>query len=203
MTDLDGLLCSTTAGSGAIDLSYDADGRVVLTCVAGATGPGRLVINEFSTGVTNGSANEFVEVVNAGSAPADAGGYKLVYRSATGTSDVTLATVPAGTAIAAGGFYLFAGSGYTGTGAPNQTFATGLAATGGGIGLRDATGDLVDSVGYGSSTNGLVEGSSAPAPPATAAPGSSDVRLPDGADTNDNGADFAVSSTPSPLGPNH
>ena len=202
LSDLAGLPCATSHGSGEIALTYDADDHAVLTCIAGATGAVRLVINEFSTGVTNGSANEFVELVNAGATPTDAGGYKLVYRSANGSSDVVLATIPAGTTIAAGGFYLFGGSGYTGPAPANQTFSTGLASTGGGLGVRDPSGDLVDSVGYGSTANAFVEASAAPAPPTTAIPGSSDVRLPDGHDTNDNSADFTVSSAPSPLGAN-
>jgi predicted amidohydrolase YtcJ len=39
--------------------------------------------------------------------------------------------------------------------------------------------------------------------PATAAPGSSAVRLPDGHDTNDNAADFSVSVSPTPGSSNH
>jgi lamin tail-like protein/collagen triple helix repeat protein len=203
LSDLAGLPCTTSHGGGEVVLTYDADDHAVLTCIAGAGGAGRLVINEFSTGVRNASANEFVELVNGGAAPTDAAGYKLVYRSANGGSDVVLATIPAGTTIAAGGFYLFAGSGYTGLAPANQMFSTGLASTGGGLGVRDPSGDLVDSVGYGSTTNAFVETSAAPAPPTTANPGSSDVRLPDGHDTNDNSADFTVSSAPSPLGENH
>jgi hypothetical protein len=72
----------------------------------------------------------------------------------------------------------------------------------GGIGLRDASGRLVDSVGYGTATNAFVEAHAAPAPPTTAVPGSSDIRLPDGADTDDNGVDFTVTATPTPGGPN-
>ena len=64
--------------------------------------------------------------------------------------------------------------------------------------MRDATGALIDSGGWGTATNALVEGSPAPAPPATAAPGSSIVRIPDGHDTNVNSADFAVTATATP-----
>jgi hypothetical protein len=199
---LDGITCSTGAGSGVVELSYDADSHAALTCVVGATGDPLVRINEFSTGVTDAAANEFVELVNAGGTTADLGGYKLVYRSATGTADVVLATIPSGTTVSGGGFYLLGGSGYTGSPSPEQTFATGLAASGG-VGLRDPDGDLADSVGYGSSTNSFVETAAAPAPPATASPGSSDVRLPDGHDTDDNATDFTVSSSPTPGGPNH
>jgi hypothetical protein len=160
-------------------------------------------VNEFMTGVTGAAANEFVEIFNGGSAPANISGWKLVYRSATGTSDTTLDTVPDGTTLPAGGFYLFGGSGYAGPPAADQSFSIGLAATGGGIGLRDANGALVDSVGYGpTTTNAFVEGSPAPAPGTVAAPGSSDVRLPDGDDANNNAVDFTVASTPTPRATN-
>ena len=137
-----------------------------------------------------------------GDTDADLSGYKLAYRSGAGTSDITLATIPDGTALAPGAFYLFGGSGYAGEKPHSQTFAQALAASAGGIGLRDATGKLVDSVGYGTATNAFVEAHPAPAPGATAVPGSSDIRLPDGADTGDNGVDFTVTAAPTPGGPN-
>jgi Lamin Tail Domain len=160
-------------------------------------------VNEFMTGSTGAASNEFVELVNVGSAAANVGGFKVAYRSAAGTSDTTLATIPDGTTIAAGGFYLLAGSGYLGLHAPDQTFSASLAATGGGLAVRDATGTILDSVGYGEATNAFVEGHVAAAPPVTAAPGSSSDRIPDGHDTNDNAADFSVSAVPSPGAANH
>ena len=102
--------------------------------------------------------------MNAGTASADVGGWKVVYRSTAGTTDTSLATIPDGTTIAAGGFYLVGGSAYAGARA----------------------------------TNALVEGTAAAAPPATASPGSSIVRKPDGRDTNDNAADLTISSTATP-----
>jgi hypothetical protein len=170
-----------------------------LTCVTGGGGSsGDIRVNEFMTGSTGAASNEFVELVNAGTAAVIVGGYKVAYRSAAGTSDTTLATIPDGTTIPAGGFYLLAGSGYLGSHAPDQTFSASLAATGGGLAVRDAAGAILDSVGYGEATNAFVEGHPAAAPPATAAPGSSADRIPDGHDTNDNAADFSVSAAPSP-----
>jgi hypothetical protein len=160
-------------------------------------------VNEFMTGSTGAASNEFVELVNAGSSAADVGGFKVAYRSSAGTSDITLATIPAGTTIPAGGFYLLAGAGYLGSHAADQTFSTSLAATGGGLAVRDTGGAILDSVGYGDTTNAFVEAHPATAPPATTAPGSSSGRIPDGHDTNDNAADFSVSATPSPGAANH
>jgi lamin tail-like protein/collagen triple helix repeat protein len=205
---LDGVACTVQSKGGTVSLSYDADNHAVFTCVVAGGGGGggnsaKVRINEFMTGVASAASNEFVELVNAGSTAADIGGWKLAYRAAAGTGDVTLATVPAGTSIAAGGFYLFGGSSYSGSGVADQSFSTSLASTAGGLGIRDSNGALVDSVGYGTTaTNAFVETAPAAAPPATAAPGSSDIRKPDGHDTGDNSADFAVTSTPTPRAAN-
>jgi hypothetical protein len=161
-----------------------------------------LRVNEVSTGTTVAASDEFVELLNAGSGAVDVGGYKLVYRSAGGSTDIVLATVPTGTSIPAGGYYLFGGGGYAGAPPPDQSFSTGLAAAGGGVGLRKPDGTLVDSVGYGSATNAFVEGAPAPAAPAADPPGKSVARLPDGRDTNDNSVDFTVSATPTPRSSN-
>src|SRR5581483_3294843 len=204
LESLNGVPCK---GTGTVSVSYDSSNKAIIACVVGGGGGGGggsspVRINEFSTGVTGAAANEFVELFNGGSAAADVGGWKVAYRSAAGTSDTTLATIPTGTSIPAGGFYLLGGSGYAGSATPDQSFSAGLASTGGGIGLRDGDGNLVDSVGYGAATNAFVETSPATAPPTTAAPGSSDARLPDGDDSDDNSADFVVSSTPTPKAPN-
>jgi hypothetical protein len=159
-------------------------------------------VNEFSTGTSGSATDEFVELFNVGAGPADLSGHKVVYRSGAGTSDVTLATIPEGTILAAGAFYLLGGSGYAGARPADQAFSAGLAATAGGVGLRDGGGTLLDSVGYGTATNAFVEAHAAPAPPATAMPGSSDIRLPDGADTDDNSGDFRITAAPTPGAPN-
>ena len=198
---LNGVACRAGGRNGAVTLTYDASAHAVFTCTA-ATTDATVRVNEFSTGTSASATDEFVELVNTGSSPADLSGYKLVYRSGAGTSDVSLATIPDGTTLAPAAFYLFGGSGYAGAKKADQSFSTALAATAGGIGLRDAGGKVVDSVGYGTATNAFVEMHAASAPPATAAPGSSDIRLPDGADTDDNGADFTVTAAPTPGAPN-
>lgn len=197
---LSGLACTFEGDQGAIRIEFDPDGQAEITCVieeAPPVGAARLTVNEFSTGVTGALGNEFVEIANAGDAAADVGGFKLIYRAASGTSDVTLATIPAGTAIPAGGFYLFGGNAYSGSHAADQSFSFGLSSTAGGIGLRGTTGALVDSVGYGDGTaNALVEGSPAAAPPITDAPGSSAGRNGASGDTNSNAADFSIAGAP-------
>jgi Lamin Tail Domain/Collagen triple helix repeat (20 copies) len=199
---LAGLACTVGAQTGAIAIDYDAvtgDGHI--RCVLPVSTPAALRINEFSTGTEGALTDEFVEVVNAGAHPLDLSGYRLVYRSAAGTSDVSLGTLPDGTILAAGGFLLFGGSGYAGAHPADRSFATSLASAGGAVGLRDPSGALLDSVAWGTATNALVEGAAAVAPTITAAPGKSAGRHPDGHDTNDNAADFSEGD-PTPRAPN-
>ena len=113
--------------SGRITLDYDASRHAVITCAeSGSGGSAALRVNEFSVGTSSSLADEFVEIVNTGLVPADVGGWKLVYRSAAGTSDVLLATMPAGTIIAPGGLYLFGGSAYAGAAPADQPFSQGF-----------------------------------------------------------------------------
>ena len=150
------------------------------------------------TGTTGSATDEFVEIVNPTDSAIDAGGYRVAYRSSSGTSDTVLATLPLGTTIAAHGFYLLGGAGYSGSHAADQSFSAGLASTGGGVGIRDTDGALVDSVAYGTATNAFVEGTVAAAPPTAAAPGKSAGRQPDGHDTDNNSTDFTVLTAPTP-----
>lgn len=204
LESLNGVGCHLGGSPGTASLTYDAEGVATLKCVASGGGSSAEIrVNEFMTGSTGAASNEFVELVNAGSSAADVGGFKVAYRASAGSSDISLATIPAGTTIPAGGFYLLAGSGYLGSHAADQTFSTSLSSTGGGIAVRDSGGVILDSVGYGDATNAFVEAHPATAPPATAAPGSSSDRIPDGHDTNDNSADFSVRATPSPGATNH
>jgi hypothetical protein len=204
LDDLAGLACGSGADAGTVQVSYDASHVATLTCAASGGGGGggggdgggtaavTLLVNEVSTGTTGAAGDEFVELVNADTSVADIGGYKLVYRSAAGTSDVSLATIPDGTTLPAGGRYLLGGSAYAGAHAADQPFSFGLAATGGGVGVRAPDGTLLDSVAWGTATNAFVEGQAAAAPPATASPGSSIARIPDAHDTDDNSVDFVV-----------
>jgi hypothetical protein len=199
---LAGLPCMVGSRSGTIAIDYDAaSGDAHIRCVLPPAPPAPLRINEFSTGVEGAFTDEFVELVNVGTEAADLSGYRLVYRSAVGTSDVLLGTLPDGTMLAAGAFLLFGGSGYAGAYPADLSFATSLASSGGGVGLRDPSGSLVDSAAWGTATNAFVEGTVALAPTIAPAPGKSAGRHPDGQDTNDNAADF-TEDDPTPGGAN-
>jgi hypothetical protein len=164
------------------------------------------VINEIQTGTSATGTEEFVELFNPCSAAVTVTGWKLVYRAASntnpqsGSDSSTLYTFAAGS-FAAGSYRVFAGSGFHGT--SDGALASGIAASGA-VGLRDAGGALVDSVGYGSvAGNTFVETAAAPLPPTLASPGGSIERLPNGTDTDDNSHDFQTATTATPGAANH
>jgi len=189
---LAGLSCTNAGQPGTISISYDAAGVAEITCTAGSGGQAAIRINEFSVGVEGALGDEFVEIVNVGTAAADLSGWKLVYRSGAGTSDVSLGTLADGTSLAAGAFFLFGGSTYAGAHPADKSFSAGLASAAGGVAIKDADGNVVDSVGWGDATNAFVEGTAAAAPTIAPAPGKSNARHPNGHDTNVNSADFAI-----------
>jgi Lamin Tail Domain len=194
--DLNGVACTSGDDAGEIAVSVADGGEVTLACSFTVRGP-VLRINEVMTASPISAASEFVEIVNTGLVRADFGGYKLVYRSAAGTTEETLATVPAGASIDPAARYVFGGTTFWGV--ANQTYNSGLAGTAGGVGLRNPSGHLIDSVGYGNATNAFVEVSPAVAPKA----GFSISRLPDGRDSDLNAGDFFATSPPTPGSVNH
>ncbi|MGI8779844.1 MAG: endonuclease/exonuclease/phosphatase family protein [Solirubrobacteraceae bacterium] len=120
---------------------------LILPAAAQAADP-PVVISELRLRGPSGGSDEFVELRNAGSAPVDVGGWRLVGCSATGPTGER-AAIPAATTIPGGGSYLFTNagaSGYSGTVPGDRTYGTGITDTGGvrlenGAGVVDAAGD--------------------------------------------------------------
>lgn len=168
------------------------------TTLAGAQppSPGCPLVNEIMTGGAVSGAEEFVEVLNPCGTTLDLTGARLVYRSAAGASDSTLVAWSAGTLLPPGARLVYGGTTFTGT--RDGDLGAGLSGTGGGVAVRAAGGALTDAVGYGTATNAFVEGTAAVAPAA----GGSIGRLPDGADTDRNAADWVPAATPTPGAPN-
>jgi predicted extracellular nuclease len=150
-------------------------------------------------------ANDFVELFNRGGSAVGLSGWSVQYASAGGSS--WLVTALGGT-IAAGAHYLVkmgsGGAGGTALPAADATGTTNLSATSGKVGLRTTTTALAcatgcataagvrDFLGYGSASS--FEGAAAPAGSNTA----SLARTTPAADTDDNAADFATSTPPTP-----
>ena len=141
---------------------------------------------------------EFIELHNASIAPFSLDGYSLVYRSASGTSDLTVYTFKVTETLPANGHFLLVHTGKTVGVAPDATFAQQLSGSGGSLAIKSGS-TVIDSVGWGAATNIYVEATAAAAPPA----GQSIERLPGGAfgngqDTDNNSNDFQILTTPTP-----
>jgi len=158
---------------------------------------GRVLIVSLQTGSADNAGAEFVQLADVSGAPVDISGWKLQYKSATGTSWTTKASLGAGTSIDAVNGLLLATTEYV-TNEAHQTMSSGLAATGGHVQLLDAGGNLMDLLGWGSAA--APEGTAAAAP----AGGETLARKTDGTgnyiDTGNNAADFAIlgDSAPAP-----
>jgi DNA/RNA endonuclease G (NUC1) len=159
-----------------------------------------LVISQFQAG--GGVAeDEFIEIHNTSSVPVDLNGYRLVYRSAAGTNDVgPLAQWTTSTIVPAAGYYLIASTSYDGSVIPNITYSPGdcacsMSANGGGLAIKNASGTVVDSVGWGTATNIFVEGTVTPAP----GNNNSGSRKQNGCqDTDNNSNDFSTLTPSAP-----
>ncbi len=192
-------------------------GAAVLASLLGAAtafaAANHVVISEFATRGPSAATDEFVELYNPTNAPISLSGWKLQYKSATGTTWNDRAILPSGAVIAAHGYYLIANQSYVGGATPD--YSSGLWNSGTGMAdngherIIDAGSVEVDMVGWG--TANAPEGGS-PAPNhGTSANGNSverkalatstadslftggaHVMLGNGQDTNVNGADYVT-----------
>jgi endonuclease G len=142
--------------------------------------------------------DEFIEIHNVSNSDIDLNGYKVVYRSTAGTSDVQITSWNSTTMLPAGRYYLIAHTpSYNGTATSDRSFDAGVAFSGsaGGMAIRNSGGTIVDSIRYGSATNAFVEGTSASAPTTN----NSMARKSNGCqDTDDNSSDFSLLTPAAP-----
>jgi hypothetical protein len=162
-------------------------------------GWGQVVISQvYGNGGNSGATytKDYVEIFNRGGSTVDISAWTLKYGSATGTINISLATIPNSTSIASGKYYLVrVGGGSNGTTAvPSDLTGTGQDMSGSNakVQLADASGNVIDLVGYGSTAN-LYEGSS-PAPSSSTATIAVTRKNGGCQDTDDNAADFTAST---------
>jgi hypothetical protein len=151
-----------------------------------------IVISEFRTRGPAGGNDEFVELYNLSSAAVDVGGWQLRGSNATGFVSIRT-TIPAGTMIEPGCYFLFANSAaYSGTTAADLSYSTGVT-NDGGIELTSPTEGMIDAAGM-SVGSFFREGT--PLVPLSTDANQSYERLPGGAaghvDTDNNFADFEL-----------
>lgn len=186
---------------------------VVPATVPAARAAGHVVISEFATRGPSAATDEFVELYNPNDNAVDISGWKLQYKSTSGTMWNDRAILPANSSIPAHGFFLLANTSYVVTVTPD--YSSGLWGSGQGMAdngherIIDASAVEVDKVGWGSAID--PEGGSAAPNHGTSANGNSVERkanasstadllatggahalLGNGQDTNVNGSDFVV-----------
>jgi hypothetical protein len=167
------------------------------------TANGTVVINEVVPDPDGADAgNEWVELYNDGAAEVDLGGWVIERAKSSWGARYTFSAgvlLPPGSYLVVGGEFVAAADIPLGSG---STFDLGNAGTSGdGIRLVDDSGAVRDVIIYGPNNNdalldesGSVVTSTAPKP----ASGRSLSRIPDGADTDDNGVDIQLVSELTP-----
>ncbi|MCG3173970.1 MAG: hypothetical protein GMKNLPBB_02187 [Myxococcota bacterium] len=189
---------ATGADSGAPDTGADggSDAGVTDTGSDAGTVDGPVIINEAlydEQGSETSSTTAFVEL--KGPAGLSLSNYKLLLIN--GANGQVYATIQLTGVIPASGYFVI---GEASVASRNQNLSVDIQnGPDNVVLLKDNT--TIDAVGYGSFGSGETfsgEGRAAP----NAADGKSIARTPDGADSNDNGRDFAVESSPTPGAPN-
>ena len=172
------------------------DGQTIAVVGGGGGDPAaaRLVVNEVDYDQPGTDAAEYVELYNGGTATADLGGFELVLVNGSngGNAVYRVVSLPS-TALAPGAFFVVCGDAETVANCDlDLEVATNLIQNGApdAVALRTIGGVLVDALSYEGSVPGFTEGTGAGAD--TDDPFVALSRLPDGADTDDNAADFAL-----------
>jgi MBG domain (YGX type)/Lamin Tail Domain/NPCBM-associated, NEW3 domain of alpha-galactosidase/Alpha galactosidase A/Alpha galactosidase C-terminal beta sandwich domain len=153
--------------SGTPGSSPGSPGHTVTQTVSGpvTVATALVEVNEVETSTKTVPNQQFVELYNPSTSAVDVSGWKLEYATEVPyggptTTPIVLATIPSGTSIAAGGYYLIGGAGYVAAGTKpsanlsfSQTSTTRLSSIGGGVGIVDSNGFVVDSIGWGIDPN--------------------------------------------------
>jgi hypothetical protein len=208
---------SMATGTGTLTATLAADMFSSTVTVQQVPVTNHIVLSEVAALGPQGASDEFVELYNPTNADVDVSGWILQYRSATGTTWNNKVTLPMGTTIVAGGFFLITSSiagssgtnGYPATGvAPDirHTAELGLAAAGGHVRMVNNMLVEVDKLGYGTglapegtvltpvhASGGSFERKALPtSTAATMATGGADALSGNGNDSDNNAADFTI-----------
>ncbi|MFQ6102543.1 MAG: lamin tail domain-containing protein, partial [Anaerolineae bacterium] len=156
-------------------------------------------ISELLPGVPGNNNLEFIELYNAAAEAVDLNGWSLWYRLDNKQEAKLVYAWESRTDIPAYGHYLLARAGREIGNVGDAEYDVPLFEKRGGLALRDATGETVDTLVWGNGPADFIAGSPAPAPE----DGASLERLPGGdqgnwASSGDNAADFTFNPSPNP-----
>ncbi|WP_223748714.1 lamin tail domain-containing protein [Myxococcus sp. XM-1-1-1] len=209
---------ANVSGEGQVVASLGGDSvSAQLRVTEQPAGANHVVISEAAPAGPGGANDEFVELFNPTTSPVDLSGWKLQYKSATGTTYLSF-TLPAGSVIQPRGFFLVTHPDYAGSVAGDANwgpaFSMSASRTGGGnlrlggpalttTNMNDPA--KVDAFAYG--TGNAPEGTAFPTVPAEAGSferkatvsstaatmeGGSDAAAGNGYDSDDNASDFIL-----------
>jgi hypothetical protein len=166
-----------------------------------STAPAKILINEIQIGWQGQARNDFIELYNPNPEPVNLRGYRLVKRTAAGTSDTLIKSWTEDAFIPARGFYLWANSDYVEIEAVPNATTTVTISPNNGIAIRfgpNNTGDIIDSVGWGAAENIFVENQPFPVSWNQNPASRESIERINFQDTNNNSADFRLNHSPSP-----
>ncbi|MFZ5391498.1 MAG: lamin tail domain-containing protein [Patescibacteria group bacterium] len=166
----------------------------------GQTAPDYPVINQVqTTGGEGKTTNDFIELFNPTDQDIDLQGYRLVKRTASGTSDTTIKSWTESTIIKSGGFYLWAHSNFTDISTVADITTSQTISDNNGIALRQGandTGQIIDSLAWGTTNNGLAETAPfAENPAANQSLLRKQTSVGNRQDTNNNSSDFSLTNS--------
>lgn len=110
------------------------------------------------TGGTGHTQEDFVELFNPTSQPFDLNGYRLVKRTAAGTTDTAIQSWSDSKIVLPYHFFLWANSNFSGIAATPESTSSGTLADNNGVALRygaNDSGEVIDSAAWGSTANGF------------------------------------------------
>ncbi len=120
-----------------------------------------LIVEVQITGGTGKTTNDFIRIFNPSSAPFNLNGYRLVKRTASSTSDISLKSWISDAFIPANGLYTWANSSFTNLTPPPDIMMSGTIADNNSVAVRQGpndTGTIIDAVAWGAGhLNPLVE----------------------------------------------
>ena len=158
-----------------------------------------IYFSEVLPGISGDNTHEFIELHNTGHSSVDLSGWSIGYQLKEGKDESVIYVWEGGaTEIPPLGHYLLAYDGTDLAVTSDAVYETALFERKGGLVLRDGTGEIVDSIGWGEAPAGYFAGE-----PAAAPEGGSLERLPGGEAGNgqnegSNAADFQLLATPNP-----
>jgi hypothetical protein len=164
--------------------------------------PDKILITEVQiTGGTGKSSNDFVELYNPNNTRVNLKGYRLVKRTETGSSDISIKSWTDDAYIEPRGFYVWANSNYAELLSLANVTTSATLANNNSIALRygaENTGNVIDAVGWGGAANSFIGQNSFSQNPGANQSIQRKIQNDGFINSGDNSSDFELTSCPNP-----